>query len=851
MPLLFDRHVCRCAAHSAPRDGFSSKSARKHYPPDLCLEPIHLDIDLFVEPEHERASGTVTTTVLAHVTGPRSITLDAVDFEDVEVHDPDGAEVSHSYDGKKLRIVWEEPFRRYEDRRVAVSYRVEQPVSGLFFSHPTDDYPDRPYWAATDHETERARHWLPCIDHLNVRTSLTFHLRADERFHILANGALKETEARDDGTKVAHWELDFPCPSYLVCFALGELTEARDGEFRGIPIAYYGARHHTEEHLRRSFGRTREMLEWMTSKLGQPFPYPKYYQFALPSFGGAMENISLVSWDDIFVLDEDLAREWTWLVDQVNVHEMAHSYFGDAVVCRDFSHVWLKESWATYMEQCWLEDRYGDDEMHYDFYRNSRAYFQESDDKYARPIVTRTFDSSWDMYDRHLYPGGACRLHMLRHIIGDGVFWPAVAEYLDMYTGSTVETDDFRRVFEAHSGRSLAKFFDQWFHTAGYPKLEARFAYDADANAGTFTIEQTQCGDDDDGPLFDLELELAWGRGDQLHSETVTLDRKKRTFRFPMQDEPDVLRIDPHNHVLFSLSFNPGDEKLRHQLTAAPDVIGRILAAHELAKTGKRANVTAVIEAYDAETFWGVREQFAIALANAGTRVALDGLVSIIEREEDPMVLATLFRQAARFRDAGLAEAARARLERDDLPPWATHAAYTVLGAQREDADVARIAAAARRETWHDIARSGAIRALAETRQNAALETLFGIATRGMAETRAREAAARELGNLGAILDKRDRERVREFLEDLLLEEDLRVATAAAGGLATMKATESIAKIEALQRRLSHQESVQLRRTIEGLHKSDQPRVASLERQLDDLRAHYRKLEERLEKLEN
>ena len=69
-----------------------------------------------------------------------------------------------------------------------------------------------------------------------------------------------------------------------------------------------------------------------------------------------MENISLVSWDERFVIDERLASEWTYLLDAVNVHEMAHSYFGDAVVCRDFAHAWLKESWATYIEQVWRED---------------------------------------------------------------------------------------------------------------------------------------------------------------------------------------------------------------------------------------------------------------------------------------------------------------------------------------------------------------------------------------------------------------------------------------------------------------------------------------------------------------
>ena len=850
MPLLHDRHVCRCAAHSA-REGFHSKTAEKHYPPDLRIEPVHLDIDLSVDPDTETVQGTVTNTVVARVSGPRTLELDAVDFQDVSVRDPDGAEVVHTYDGKKIRVTWTEPFASGEERRVAVSYRVTQPSSGLYFSHPTEAYPDRARWAATDHETERARHWLPCIDHLNVRTTLSFHLRADQSFHILANGAPTGSEAREDGTKVAHWELEFPCPSYLVCFALGELTEARDGEFKGIPVAYYGAKHHTEDDLKRSWGRTREMLEWMTGRLRQPFPFPKYYQFGLPSFGGAMENISLVSWDDIFILDEDLAREWTWLVDQINVHEMAHSYFGDAVVCRDFAHVWLKESWATYMEQCWLEHRYGEDEAQYDFYRNAHAYFAEADESYKRPIVTRTFDSSWDMYDRHLYPGGACRLHMLRHEVGDEIFWAAVSDYIDTYSGSVVETEDFRRIMEMHSGRALARFFDQWFYTAGYPELEASFDWDAEKKEGTFGFEQKQVGEDGEGPVFVVNVELTWWIDGAERTEVVELDRQKRTYTFAMEKEPDRLRIDRHGKLLHKLGFNPGDGKLRTQLRDAEDVIGRIQAAKELAKTAKRQNVQAIIDAYGDEKFWGVREQLVIALASAGTTLALDGLRGIVETEQDPMILATLFRQVAKFRHEPLVAAVRARLDAGDLPPWATHTAWQVLGAQREAADLGPIARAAQKETWHDIARNGAVQALAATRQTAAIEALMTVTRPGAAETRGRAAAARALGDLGAIVEKRERSQVREHLEDLLRDDNLVVAKAAASGLAAMSATESIGKIEALQARLSHQERVAMTRLVDGLHKSTDRKVASIEKQLEDLRAEYRKVEERLEKLEN
>ena len=82
----------------------------------------------------------------------------------------------------------------------------------------------------------------------------------------------------------------------------------------------------------------------------------------------------------------------------------------------------------------------------------------EADSRYKRAIVNRHFRSSWDMYDRHLYPGGACRLHMLRRELGDEVFWAAVQDYLKRFDGKVVETDDFRLVMEAAFGPEPGPF---------------------------------------------------------------------------------------------------------------------------------------------------------------------------------------------------------------------------------------------------------------------------------------------------------------------------------------------------------------------------------------------------------
>ena len=59
---------------------------------------------------------------------------------------------------------------------------------------------------------------------------------------------------------------------------------------------------------------------------------------------------SLVVWDAAFLLDSRLAKDLVREGDTLNLHEMAHVYFGDHVTIRHFEHAWLKESWATYLE---------------------------------------------------------------------------------------------------------------------------------------------------------------------------------------------------------------------------------------------------------------------------------------------------------------------------------------------------------------------------------------------------------------------------------------------------------------------------------------------------------------------
>ncbi|UWX54619.1 M1 family aminopeptidase [Maribacter litopenaei] len=61
-------------------------------------------------------------------------------------------------------------------------------------------------------------------------------------------------------------------------------------------------------------------------------------------------------------------------------------------------------------------------------------------------------------------------LNMLRHEIGDELFWEGIVAYYKKYQNSNALTEDFKSVMEQITGKDLNDFFQQWIFTKGYPR---------------------------------------------------------------------------------------------------------------------------------------------------------------------------------------------------------------------------------------------------------------------------------------------------------------------------------------------------------------------------------------------
>ncbi|MBO84863.1 MAG: hypothetical protein CL927_05865 [Deltaproteobacteria bacterium] len=771
---------------SAP--GFARAGIAPQYAPDLAWEPVHLALQLRPDAARRSMSGVQVLRAVCRDPSTRVLTLNAVDLQVESVQGLDGGSVEWRADGDHLRIVWTEAAARGEERTVEIRWSVTAPVSGLVGPTAAWDA-DRGPFLVSDHETQRARYWLPCIDHPSVRPRLDITLTVPAGHHALSAGAKVEDLPHDDGTHSVRWTLSEGCPSYLTCVATGLFAEASGGEHvtadgRTVPIAFYAPAPYTADDLERSFGRTREMLDWMTGFLDSTYPYPKYFQVAVPGIGGAMENISLVSWDDSWVVDERAHAEFGWLVDVINLHEMAHTWFGDVVVCRDFAHSWLKESWATYMESVWLEHTVSIDAMHVHLAEDRRAYFSEADGVYIRPISTRFFDSAWDLYDRHLYPGGAVRLHLLRCEIGDDAFFRGVRSYLARYRGRVVETDDFRRELEEASGRSLARFFDDWFRSPGYPRLTAEWAFDADEGTGTLTVLRKAWPKDSKVPEFSFPITVAVeDTAGAWHRKTGRMDGEKAVLRFSLDAEVQQVVVDPDSALPAKITLELGADHLIRSVHQSPTVRGRLDAATALAKKGRVQGLNAIAEAYRSEPLWQVRVHFSRSLGTASSRHAAGLLAGLLEFETDAPAMSALLDACGGHRDPALADAVAGWLDRPERPYRAAGAALGALGKQRDPRFEERLIAASSDDGWWGWVARGAARGLGALRTPAAVEALERLACSSATRRPVRVVAVSCLGRAGRWQSKVTRERLLDTFRMLARDADLGVRKAAAVGL--------------------------------------------------------------------
>jgi aminopeptidase N len=578
-----------------------------HYVRSRDFDTKHIALDLRFDWEKEQTIGIEEFTFSPLKPNFNQLNLDAglMAFNSIKLKNGENLKFLYDEENAKLTINFEKNYNVGDEVTVVIDYYTKGTTipntlgfgggGGLKFVKPEKPTPTNPRQIWSQGESEYNKYWFPSYDYPNDFRTTELKATVEKPFQVISNGKLVETKDNGNGTQTFYWKMDTPYANYLTSIVVGEFSEIR-GEYAGIPVStYVYAPWKKEGEI--TAKRLPAMVKFFSEKLSFKYPYNKYAQTIGNDFSGGMENITATTQFDGMI--HDSRTELDGDQDGIQAHELAHQWFGDYVTCRDWSEIWLNESFATYMEGLWqLESKGKDYFLFNDLKSNQDGYLQTWKQGNRRPIVTKYYANPDAVFDAYAYPRGGAVLHMLRKQLGDENFFRSLSHYLKTNANEPVQTEDLRIAIEETTGQSMDAFFDQWLYKMGHPVFDVTQNFDEAKKELTLDVKQVQKMDmTSDYPQVTffqtpVDIEIVTDKGATI--KTVFIEPKEENvFKFNVDSKPKLVDFDNEGTLIKEITFKKPFDELVYQATKDTDILGRNWAMQELTDLAKSKDTSA------------------------------------------------------------------------------------------------------------------------------------------------------------------------------------------------------------------------------------------------------------------
>lgn len=533
--------------------GVGAQSSRPDFNRQSNYDVQHYILRVSFDRAAKRIIGDTTVRLKPLAAGFRQVTLDSVgiSYSSVTLEETNSP-LNYLVQGDQVVVDLDRTYTPQQTIGIRFKYSAS-PKKGIYFidkQPAADGVPARTEQIWTQGEPDEARHWFPSFDFPSDKATVEQFITANAHEEVIGNGLIVAKSDNADGTVVHHFKMDIPFSTYLVSFVVGDYAAVAE-KYKNIPLGYY-VYAGTEAVVPKAYGRTKDMFRVFEELTGVDYPFPKYDQTVVAAFAfGGMENMTATTMSDrdIFLVNNPLFEA---TVEDLVSHELAHSWFGNLVTCKNWAELWLNEGFATFMEAAFREKKYGR-RSYLQKIVNDADQFKASDATGGKrhglfnrnaAKVTELFDVPYTTYNK----GGAV-LHTLREQIGDAAFWRGVNIYLNRHKLGNVESTDLKAAMEEGSGSDLDWFFDQWVYGLGYPKLNVKQVYSNRSKTLTLTVTQTQKPDNLTPPAFTLPLDIDVETTSGLETEKIELKKRSETFKFKLVSRPLKITIDKNEKI--------------------------------------------------------------------------------------------------------------------------------------------------------------------------------------------------------------------------------------------------------------------------------------------------------------
>lgn len=368
------------------------------------------------------------------------------------------------YNDTLLRIPVGSTLQKGEKATVQVAYHgvpVVQRFGGFMFVEK-DRMAHNMGVSINDIPHSYGKSWYPAVDDFRAKSYYDLYIQTDADLKGIGNGLLQETLPQTDGSVVWHWKLNQPIPDYLVNVAVGNYEqlhfEHRQAD-RTVPMDVYVLPQELEN-ARGAYSILPEVMKVVDEKFGA-FCFDRVGFVSVNSPGGAMEHATNISMPRNPQPTASYQELW--------IHELIHSWFGNRVTCETAEDMWLNEGMTTWAVEVVLEELFGKEQLH--------AYRQSTQNTaLMAPMREGGYRALTNMpqeytYSSTVYQKGAWVMRTLRNYLGDDLFFKGLKQYVKDYTYQTANTQQFQACMERVTGKNLEAFFQNLIHEPGFRVL--------------------------------------------------------------------------------------------------------------------------------------------------------------------------------------------------------------------------------------------------------------------------------------------------------------------------------------------------------------------------------------------
>lgn len=412
----------------------------------------------------------------------------------------------------------------------------------------------------TQCEAEGFRKITPFPDRPDVLSKYSCTIIADKTKYpvLLSNGNLVDSGDFEDNRHYVRWEDPFKKPCYLFALVAGDLAGLRD-QFttrsgRRVDLAIY-SEHENIDQCHHAMQSLKQAMKWDEERFGLEYDLNLYQIVAINDFNaGAMENKGLNIFNSKYVLasPESATDDDFMNIQGVIGHEYFHNWTGNRVTLKNWFQLSLKEGLTVFRDQEFSSDLNSRGVKRISCVRNLRAFqFPEDSGPMTHPVRPESYIKMDNFYTMTVYEKGAELVRMIHQLIGESSFQDGMRLYFEKYDGMAVTIEDFVRMMETASGRSLEQF-KLWYSQSGTPTVTIARKYDLETSQLQLNFSQHTKPDRNQEVKKPLHIPVNFGlidkNGKDITPEDhqlLELKEKEQTFVYdnvPAESLPSLFR---------------------------------------------------------------------------------------------------------------------------------------------------------------------------------------------------------------------------------------------------------------------------------------------------------------------